>query len=174
MDWPGIRGIGNFIRHKYDDLDASILVDVVRNRLIGLRDACVRQARRDTRASHYERASEDVAAAREKALQVIAKLRALRLTTAAELAAATFEETLSYYSFPEEHWRRIRTNNPLERVLREIRRRTRVVGAFPDGQSALNLAAARLRHIAGTAWSTKRYLNIELLKDQQMRGAITA
>jgi len=38
----------------------------------------------------------------------------------------------------------------------------------------LNLAAARLRHIAGTAWSTKRYLNIELLKDQQMRGAITA
>jgi hypothetical protein len=58
-----------------------------------------------------------------------------------------------------------------ERPLREIRRRTRVVGAFPDGQSALNLAAARLRHIAGTAWSTKRYLlNIELLKDQQMRG----
>jgi hypothetical protein len=50
----------------------------------------------------------------------------------------------------------------------------RVVGAFPDGQSALNLAAARLHHIAGTAWSTKRYLNIELLKDQQMRGAITA
>jgi hypothetical protein len=41
-------------------------------------------------------------------------------------------------------------------------------------QSALNLAAARLRHIAGTAWSTKRYLNMELLKDQQMRGAITA
>jgi hypothetical protein len=65
---------------------------------------------------------------------------------------------------PVEHWRRIRTNNP----------RTRVVGAFPDGQSVLNLAAARLRHIAGTAWSTKRYLNIELLKDQQMRGAITA
>jgi len=52
----------------------------------------------------------------------------------------------------------------IERILREIRRRTRVVGAFPDGQSALNLAAARLRHIAGTAWSTKRYLNIEVLK----------
>ena len=64
-------------------------------------------------------------------------------------------------------------NNPLERILRGIRRRTRVVGAFPDGQSAPNLAAARLRHIAGTAWSTKRYLNIELLKDQ-MKGAITA
>jgi hypothetical protein len=56
----------------------------------------------------------------------------------------------------------------------EIRPRTRVVGAFLDGQSALNLAAARLRHIVGMAWSTKRYLNIELLKDRQMRDAITA
>jgi putative transposase len=44
-----------------------------------------------------------------------------------------------------------RTNNPPERILTEIRRRTRVVGAFPDGQSALNLAAAMLRCIAGTA-----------------------
>jgi putative transposase len=64
-------------------------------------------------------------------------------------------------------------NNPLERILREIRRRTRVVGAFPDGQSALNPAAEKLRHIARTAWSIKRYLNIELLKDQHMRGVIT-
>ena len=67
-------------------------------------------------------------------------------------------ETLGYYGFPEAHWRRIRTNNPLERILREIRRRSRVVGAFPDGQSALKLAAARLRYIAGSEWST----NMEL------------
>jgi transposase-like protein len=87
---------------------------------------------------------------------------------------AAVEETLTYYAFQEEHWRRIRTNNPLGRVPREIRRRTRVVGTFPDSQSALNLAAARLRRIAGTARSTKRYLNAGLLKDQQMRGAITA
>ena len=119
-------------------------------------------------------AGEDIAAAREKAIRVIEKLRGLRLSRAAELVEMAVEETLAYYAFPEEHWRRIRTNNPLERILREIRRRTRVVGAFPDGQSALNLAAARLRYIAGTAWSTKRYLNIELLKDQQMRDAITA
>jgi putative transposase len=119
-------------------------------------------------------ASEDVVAAREKAVRVIEKLHGFRLAKAAELAEAGVAETLTYYTFPEEHWRRIRTNNPLERILREIRRRTRVVGAFPDGQSALNLAAARLRHIAGTAWSSKRYLNIGLLKDQQMTGAITA
>jgi putative transposase len=72
----------------------------------------------------------------------------------------------AYYAFPEEHRRRIRTNNPLERIMREIRRRTRVVGAFPGGKSALSLAAARLRHIAGTRWSTKRYMNIDLLRRQ--------
>lgn len=62
-------------------------------------------------------------------------------------------------------------NNPLERILREIRRRTRVVGAFPDGQSALNLAAARLRHVAGTEWSTKRYLSMDLLKVTSRRSS---
>lgn len=112
-------------------------------------------------------AAEDVAAAREKARQVVAKLRDHRLTKAAELVESGIEETLAYYGFPEEHWRRIRTNNPLERILREIRRRTRVVGAFPDGESALNLAAARLRHVAGTEWSTKRYLSMEFLQGQQ-------
>jgi putative transposase len=112
-------------------------------------------------------ASEDIVSAREKAFRVGAKLRDLRLTRAAELVESGIEETLAYYRFPEEHWRRVRTNNPLERILREIRRRTRVVGAFPDGQSALNLAAARLRHVAGTEWSTKRYLSMEFLKDLQ-------
>ena len=68
-------------------------------------------------------ASEDIAAAREKAVRVIEKLRGLRLTRAAELAEAAVEETLTYYAFPEEHWRRVRTNNPLEQLLREIRRR---------------------------------------------------
>ncbi len=46
--------------------------------------------------------------------------------------------------------RRIRTSNPLERIMKEIRRRSNVVGAFPDGNSALMLVAARLRHIAGS------------------------
>jgi transposase-like protein len=116
-------------------------------------------------------AAEDVQAAREKARQVGAKLREQRLTKAAELVDSAIEETLAYYGFPEEHWRRIRTNNPLERILREIRRRTRVVDAFPDGESALNLAAARLRHVAGTEWSMKRYLSMEVLKEQQQANA---
>ncbi len=119
-------------------------------------------------------ASEDRAAAEAKTADVLAKLKAARLWKAAELVETTAHETLSYYAFPEEHWRRIRTNNPLERLMREIRRRTRVVGAFPDGTSCLNLAAARLRHIAGTTWSTKRYLNMQLLQTEGMNAEQTA
>src|SRR5262249_25250736 len=78
-------------------------------------------------------ASEDLAAAREKAIRVVEKLRGLRLSRAAELVEAAIEETLAYYAFPEEHWRRIRTNNPLERILREIR----VAAERLDGRSAL-------------------------------------
>ena len=59
---------------------------------------------------------------------------------------------------PREHWTRLRTNNSLERIMKEIRRRTRVVGAFPDGNSALMLVGARLRHITTTKWGTKPYL----------------
>lgn len=110
-------------------------------------------------------AQEDAQAAKEKARQVVAKLREMRLGKAAEIVEASVDETLSYYSFPPEHWRCIRTNNPLERLNREIRRRTRVVGAFPDGRSALILVAARLRHVAATRWGTKRYLQMNRLAE---------
>jgi transposase-like protein len=110
-------------------------------------------------------ACEDRAAARDKANAVIDKLRGMKLKEAAVKIEDAIDETLTFYGFPAPHWRRIRTNNPLERVMREIRRRTRVVGAFPDGNSALMLASARLRHIAGTQWGSKRYLKMELLRD---------
>ena len=67
-------------------------------------------------------------------------------------------------SFPSEHWTRIRTNNTLERLNHEIKRRTKVVGTFPDGESALMLVCARLRHVTSSEWGTKRYLNMEHLK----------
>jgi transposase-like protein len=110
-------------------------------------------------------AQEDAQAAREKAAQVVEKLKAMKLARAAEIVAAGVEETLNYYAMPSEHWRSIKTNNPLERLMREIRRRTRVVGAFPDGKSALMLVAARLRYVAATRWGTKRYLQMNRLAD---------
>ena len=108
-------------------------------------------------------ASEDRPAAQEKAAAVALKLEGMKLSKAARIVREGVAETLSYYSFPREHWRSLRTNNPLERLNKEIRRRTRVVGAFPDGQSALMLVCARLRHMAGTHWGLRRYLNMKLL-----------
>ena len=115
---------------------------------------------------------EDRTAARQKADQVALKLKEMKLAEAAELVRGGIEETLFYYAFPREHWRCLRTNNPLERLLREVRRRTRAVGAFPDGKSALMLAAARLRHVAGTKWGTRRYLDNEP-NGRRERGGMT-
>ncbi|NLT12731.1 MAG: IS256 family transposase [Clostridiales bacterium] len=103
-----------------------------------------------------------------KARAVATQLKKMKLGKAAEMIENGIDETLTYMGFPLEHWTRIKTNNPLERLMREIRRRTRVVGCFPDGESALMLAAARLRHVAGTKWGMMRYLNMELFKRQEL------
>lgn len=110
-------------------------------------------------------ACEDKEAARAKVLQVVAKLYELKLPAASAFVQANVEETFSYFAFPSEHWRSLRTNNPLERIMREIRRRTRVVGAFPDGNSALLLVSARLRYIASKTWGSKRYMDMGRLRD---------
>jgi len=117
-------------------------------------------------------ASEDRMAAIEKSEAVCLKLEGLKLREAAKKIHQSILETFTYYDFPREHRVRIRTNNALERIMREIRRRTRVVGAFPDGHSALMLCAARLRHVAGTRWGVKRYLNTDLLRDQDLNKAL--
>ena len=116
-------------------------------------------------------AQEDRAAAMEKAEAVVAKLESMRLGSAASTVREGYEETLRYMFFPREHWRSLRTNNPLERIMKEIRRRTRVVGSFPDGRSALMLVAARLRHIAGTKWGLRRYMNMDRLAEQDKEAA---
>jgi putative transposase len=109
-------------------------------------------------------AQESKEAAREKAQLVDRELKRLKLAKAAEKVAAGIEETITYMQFPAQHWTRISTNNAIERLNREIKRRTRAIGAFPDGQSALMLVCARLRHVAGTEWGWKKYLNMDHLK----------
>jgi putative transposase len=110
-------------------------------------------------------AQEDRKSALEKAQQVAEKLQGLRLGKAAALVREGIPETLAYMAYPREHWRSLRTNNMLERLMRELRRRTRVVGCFPDGESALMLVGARLRHVAGTKWGTRRYLDMSHLRE---------
>jgi transposase-like protein len=83
-------------------------------------------------------AQEDRVEAKKKAAFVVERLRQMKLKNAALLVAEGIEDTLSYYAFPPEHWRRIRANNPLERIIGEVRRRTRVVGSFPDGHAVIS------------------------------------
>jgi transposase-like protein len=105
-------------------------------------------------------------------VEVVARLQEMKLHKAAYLIEQKIGETFTYYSYPSQHWRQLRTNNLIERVMREIRRRTRVVGAFPDGKSALMLVAARLRHIASTQWGKRRYMTMELLNPCKQEVAV--
>ena len=76
-------------------------------------------------------AQENREAAIEKGKAVVERLKTMKLNKAAEKITQSLLDTLTYMSFPMEHWTRIRTNNTLERLMKEIRRRTRVVGSFP-------------------------------------------
>ena len=106
---------------------------------------------------------EDKQAALEKSELVAEKLRKMKLAKAAEKLTSGIAETLTYMDFPEEHWKKIRTNNAIERLNREIRRRTRVVGTFPDGESALMLVCVRLRHVVNSQWGCKKYMDMKHL-----------
>ena len=101
----------------------------------------------------------------EKAESVAKDMEARKLREAAKCLREGIGETTTYLldDYPREHRRRIRTNNMIERLNREIRRRTRVVGSFPDGRSALMLICARVRYITSSEWSTRRYLDMSRL-----------
>jgi transposase-like protein len=115
-------------------------------------------------------AQESREAAEGKSVDVVKKLRAMKLKAAAELVENSIHETLTYYAYPPQHWLKIKTNNPMERLLKEARRRTKVVGAFPDGNSALMLVAARLRHVSSTTWGTRKYMNMALLNEMDQEA----
>ena len=122
----------------------------------------MREVTRMLKAIHAQESKE---AARKKAQDVAEKLRSMRLNEAAKKVEDGIEETLTYMDFPSQHWLKIRTNNVIERMNREIRRRTRVVGTFPDGKSALMLVCARLRYVSGKEWGAKRYLCMKYLTE---------
>lgn len=107
-----------------------------------------------------------------KAGEVASEMESRKLKTAANCLREDIGETTVYLlaEFPNEHRRRIRTNNMIERLNREIRRRTRVVGSFPDGNSALMLIYARIRYVTSNEWSTRRYLDMSRLGDSLMEA----
>jgi putative transposase len=170
----GLRGVKLFISDKCVGLVESLadfypeahwqrcVVHFYRNMFTVVPRGKVKEVAAMLKAIH---AQEDATSALAKASAVADKLEGQRLGQAAALVRAGIAETLSYMAYPREHWRSLRTNNPLERVMRELRRRTRVVGNFPDGESALMLVAARLRYMAAGRWGTRRYLDMSRLNE---------
>ena len=126
----------------------------------------VKEVARMLKAIHAQESKEE---AFEKAAKVAEKLRKMKLSQAAKKVEDGIAETLTYMEFPAQHWTRIRTNNTIERLNREIKRRTRAIGAFPDGQSALMLVCARLRYVAASDWGMKKYLNMNHLAELMLQ-----
>lgn len=164
VDEESLRNdILNLVRKTVEET-LNALLDEEASELVGA-ERYERTASQDAyHSGHYARWL--VTGAGEVGLSV-PKLRG----AAARTVRDGFAETLAYTEFPPEHWRRIRTNNGIERINRETRRRTRVVGAFPDGNSALMLVTARLKYLVEHERGKRRYLDMSKLEEMdELRG----
>jgi transposase-like protein len=97
-------------------------------------------------------------------LEVVVSAMRERWPEAAELLAAAEDDILAYMAFPSSHWTRIYSTNPLERVNREIRRRTNVVGVFPDDPSVIRLVGSVLKEIDDEWQVKRRYFGLDTMK----------
>ena len=155
----------NVARENKKAISGTIKID--ENEIRTHLDGVIRQSVEDTlKAIH---AQEDKETARQKVALVVRKLQVVKLERIVNFIKNSVEETLTYMDFPYEHWSRLRTNNGLERIMKEIRRRTRVIGSFPDGDSAMMLVGARLRHISTIKWGTRQYMTTCKLYEGDVR-----
>lgn len=87
-----------------------------------------------------------------------------RWPKAGQMLANAEEDILSYMAFPEDHWRRIYSTNPLERLNKEVKRRTNVVGIFPDQESVIRLVGSVLMELDDEWQVGRRYFSQASMK----------
>lgn len=104
----------------------------------------------------------DLGQAKERLGSVLERF-ARSVPKVAELLEAAEEDLLAFYRFPASHWRKLRSTNPLERVNKEIGRRSDVVGIFPNDASAIRLVGALLIEQNDEWLVGRRYLSAESL-----------
>lgn len=108
-------------------------------------------------------AQPDQEAARRQ-LRVVYDAMVVRWPKAAEVLINAEEDILAYMVFPREHWTRIYSNNVLERLNKEVKRRTNVVGVFPDAASVIRLVGAVLMEQADEWQISRRYFSLESMR----------
>ena len=106
--------------------------------------------------------AEDLDHARSHLSEVLERFRS-PLPKVAELLEAAEEDLLAFYRFPAAHWSKLRSTNPLERLNKEIGRRSDVVGIFPNDAAAIRLVGAMLIEQNDEWLVSRRYLSEESL-----------
>jgi transposase-like protein len=126
-------GLSESVAEYYPDADwQRCTMHCYRNVFSHVPNSKVKQVANRLKAIH---AQESLAAAQQKVEAIIEQLRTMKMPKAVQLVENSIGETLTYYHYPDTHWRCIRTNKPLERITREIRQQTRVLGTFSNGAS---------------------------------------
>jgi putative transposase len=108
-------------------------------------------------------AQPDQAAAEQQLVEVV-KAMEDRWPKAAHVLQAGETEVLTYMGFPAEHWTRIYSTNPLERLNREVKRRTDVVGIFPDLDAVLRLVGSVLIETNDEWQAGRRYFSLDSMR----------
>ncbi len=166
----GLSGVKLVVSDDHEGIKAAVfdelpgvkwqrcVVHFERNVLAHVPASSTAEVAEDIKAIFKVRREKTALALAEEFIELYGK----RFTKAVSVFEAGIGDALSYLSFPGIHHARIRTTNMLERLFREVKRRTRVVGVFPSETSASTLATAiALR--SSEEWALKRYLTMDAL-----------